>query len=78
MNIMRTHGVEAVDFELWCTAASAINACGKCVAAHEKVLREKGVGEDVILAAIRIASVIHGLATVFYAEKVAGAQPLNA
>jgi alkyl hydroperoxide reductase subunit D len=78
MNVMRTHGVDPVDFELWCTAVSAINACGKCVTAHEKTLREKGVGEDAILAAIRIASVIHGLATVFDSEKVASTQPIMA
>ena len=28
MNILRSHGVESVDFELWCPAASAINGCG--------------------------------------------------
>jgi lipoyl-dependent peroxiredoxin subunit D len=78
MNVMRTHGIAAVDFELWCTAVSAINACGKCVAAHEKVLREKGMGEEAILAAIRIASVIHGLACVFDAEKVGAQQPVTA
>ena len=53
-----------MDFELWCLAVSAINACGTCVEAHEKVLREKGVGEETILAAVRIASTIHGLAAV--------------
>ena len=78
MNVMRTHGVDPVDFELWCTAVSAINACGKCITAHEKTLREKGMGEDTILAAIRIASVIHGLATVFDTEKAASAQPVTA
>jgi alkyl hydroperoxide reductase subunit D len=35
-----------------------------CVDSHEKVLREKGVGEETILAAVRIASVIHALAAV--------------
>ena len=29
-------------FELWCLAVSAINGCGVCVDAHEKVLHEKG------------------------------------
>ncbi len=68
MNVIRSHGIEPVDFELWCTAVSAINGCGICVAAHEKVLLEKGVSEETILGAIRIASVIHGLATVLDAE----------
>jgi hypothetical protein len=32
--------------------------------AHEKVPHAKGVGEEVILAAVRIASIIHALAAV--------------
>lgn len=64
MQVIRTHGSDPVDFELWCLAVSAINGCGACVDAHEHVLREKGVGEETILAAVRIASVIHALAAV--------------
>ena len=71
MNGIRNHGVEQVDFELWCTAVSAINACGACVDSHEHVLREKGVTEAAVLAAIRIASVIHAVAVVFDTEAVA-------
>ncbi len=69
MNVLRSHGVDAVDFELWCTAVSAINGCGACVDSHERTLREKGVREESILAAVRLASVIHGLASVFEMEK---------
>ena len=68
MNVIRTHGIEPVDFELFCIAASAINGCGVCIDSHEKVVREKGTGEEVILGCVRIASVIHALATVFDAE----------
>jgi alkyl hydroperoxide reductase subunit D len=53
-----------VDFELWCLAVSAINGCAACVDAHEKVLREKGVNEESIAPAVRIAAVLHGLAAV--------------
>ena len=67
----RTHGSDPLDFELWCIAVSAINGCGACVSAHERVLREKGVGEERILAAVRIAAVIHGLAAVMDAASVA-------
>jgi len=62
MNIMRTHGADQVDFELWALVVSAINGCGKCVSSHEKILLEKGITEDLILAAVRIASVVHGTA----------------
>jgi alkyl hydroperoxide reductase subunit D len=64
MQAIRSHGSDPVDFELWCTAVSAINACKTCVASHEGVLRQKGITEETILAAIRIASVIHGAAAV--------------
>lgn len=64
MNGLRGHGVEEVDFELWSLAVSAINACGKCVGAHEKVVRDKGASEELVLAAVRVAAVIHAIGTV--------------
>jgi alkyl hydroperoxide reductase subunit D len=78
MNVIRTHGVPQVDFELWSIAVSAINGCAACVAAHERVVLEKGLTEEAILAAIRIASVIHGLAAVLDAEDAvpSAAEPL--
>src|ERR1035438_1721419 len=57
MQVIRSHGSDPVDFELWCLAVSAIHGCGVCVDAHEHVLREKGVNEETVLAAVRIASV---------------------
>lgn len=64
MNIIRSHGSDATDFELWCLAVSAINGCGACVDSHERVLREKGVSEETVLAAVRIASVVHAISKV--------------
>jgi alkyl hydroperoxide reductase subunit D len=64
MRAMLTHGVDLVDFELWCVAVSTINGCGECVAAHQKKLLDKGIKEETIMAAVRIAAVIHGLAVV--------------
>ncbi|WP_263357148.1 carboxymuconolactone decarboxylase family protein [Acidicapsa ligni] len=64
MNALRTHGADAVDFELWSLAVSAINGCGKCVDSHEKVVREKGATEELILAVVRVASVIHAIGSV--------------
>jgi alkyl hydroperoxide reductase subunit D len=71
MNGLRGHGFESVDFELWCTVVSAINACDKCVDSHERVLREKGATEELINAAIRVTSVIHAIAVVVESEKAA-------
>jgi len=62
MQAIRGHGSDPVDFELWCLAASSVTGCGACMAAHEKTLREKGVRAETVIAAVRIAAVIHGLA----------------
>ena len=51
-----------VDFELMSLAVSAINGCEVCIAAHEKTVREGGLGEDAVIDAIRIAAVIHAVA----------------
>jgi lipoyl-dependent peroxiredoxin subunit D len=68
MQGIRTHGVDHADFELWCTAVSAINNCKTCVASHEQVLREKGITEDQVAAAVRIAAVVHAAAVVMDAS----------
>lgn len=78
MNVIRTHGSDPLDFELWCVAVSAINNCQTCVASHENVIREKGMSEETIIAAVRLASVIQALATVFDAEAVVAKQPVTA
>lgn len=73
MNGLRGHGVEETDFELWCLAVSAINGCGKCVDSHEKVVRDKGATEELVLAVIRVASVIHAIGTVVDSVQAQGA-----
>jgi lipoyl-dependent peroxiredoxin subunit D len=77
MNVIRTHGIDQLDFELWCTAASAINGCGGCVDSHDKLLREKGFGEGKITAALRVAAVLHAIAVVLDTERVAARQPVS-
>jgi alkyl hydroperoxide reductase subunit D len=72
MQSIRTHGADPADFELWCLAVSAINGCQVCVDSHEHVVREKGLSEETVLAAIRIAATIHALAA------VVGSQPATA
>jgi alkyl hydroperoxide reductase subunit D len=72
MNVIRSHGIDQADFELWCVAVSAINGCAACVDAHERVVRDRGMSEETVLAAVRLASVIHGLAIVFATEGVGG------
>lgn len=68
--LTRHPGVETVDYELWCVAVSAINACGACLDGHEAALRERGVATVQIQAALRIAAVIHAAGRVLAAELV--------
>ena len=49
-------------FELFSLAVSAVNACEICVRSHEATLLEHGTTEDQIHDAVRIASVVHGVA----------------
>ncbi|MBL8602023.1 MAG: carboxymuconolactone decarboxylase family protein [Myxococcales bacterium] len=51
-----------VDFELYCLAVSAINGCEACVRSHEDVVIKGGLNEDHVQDAVRIASVMHGVA----------------
>jgi alkyl hydroperoxide reductase subunit D len=62
MQIIGKPGVDHVDFELWCLAASAITGCERCVQSHEAAVRQKGGSKEQVHEAVRIASVIHGVA----------------
>jgi lipoyl-dependent peroxiredoxin subunit D len=64
MQIIGKPGVDHLDFELWCLAASAITGCEMCVRSHEKAVRERGGTEAQVHEAVRIAAVIHGVALV--------------
>jgi len=71
MNRLAHHpGVETVDYELWCVAVSAINACGACLDSHEAELRARGVQPPQVQAALRIAAVVHAAGRVLAAEAV--------
>ena len=71
MNVIANPGVEKADFELWCTAVSAINGCGMCLDSHEAELKQHGVPAPAIQAAIRIAAVVNAVSRVFAAEAAA-------
>jgi alkyl hydroperoxide reductase subunit D len=71
MNVIANPGVERVDFELWCTAVSAINGCGACLDSHEAELRKHGVPAAQVQTALRIASVVNAVSRVIAAEAAA-------
>lgn len=68
MNILANPGAPKAEYELWCTAVSAINGCGACIDAHEKTLREHGVTNVQVQASLRIASVVNAVSRVLAAE----------
>ena len=62
MNVMANPGVDKVDFELWCTAVSAINGCGACMDSHEKVIRKHEINAQGVQSALKIGAVVHAVA----------------
>jgi alkyl hydroperoxide reductase subunit D len=68
MNVIGRPGVEKVDFELWSLAVSAVNGCGMCMESHEKVVRQAGLTQEQVQAAIRIAAVVHAVAATLEGE----------
>ena len=70
MQAIRMHGGDPVDFELACLAVSSINGCEACIASHENVVREKGLTAEAVTASVRIAAVMHAVASVLDAEGV--------
>jgi len=71
MNILGTPGAPKADFELWCTAVSAINGCGMCLDSHEAELKKQGVSAVQVHAALRIAAVVNAVSRVLQAEAAA-------
>jgi lipoyl-dependent peroxiredoxin subunit D len=68
MNVMANPGVEKADFELWCTAVSAINGCGACLDSHEQELKKHGVANTQVQAALRIGAVVNAVSRVLEAH----------
>jgi lipoyl-dependent peroxiredoxin subunit D len=68
MNVMGRPGVDKADFELWSLAVSAINGCGMCMESHEKIVRQAGLTQEQVQAAVRIAAVVHAVAATLDGE----------
>jgi alkyl hydroperoxide reductase subunit D len=71
MNVIANPGVDKADFELWCTAVSAINGCGMCLDSHEAELKKHGMPAQQIQAALRIAAVVNAVSRLLQAEAAA-------
>jgi alkyl hydroperoxide reductase subunit D len=73
MNAIGAPGVDKVDFELWSLAVSAVNGCGMCLDAHERVVRKGGLSAEQVQAALRIAAVVHAASAVLDGEDAVAA-----
>ena len=71
MNVIGNPGIDKFDFELLSLAVSVINGCGTCVIAHERQLRQHGMGREAIQSAVRIAATVHAVARAAEASKAA-------
>jgi alkyl hydroperoxide reductase subunit D len=74
MNVIAAPGTAKENFELWSLAVSAINGCGLCITAHDKVVRAAGITAEQIQAAVRIAAVVHAVAVTLEAEAAANVE----
>jgi alkyl hydroperoxide reductase subunit D len=70
MSVIGAPGVPKADFELWSLAVSAINGCGACIDAHEKVLAEAGVAQETIQTAVRFAAIVQSAAVALEAAQL--------
>lgn len=78
MNVIGAPGTAKENFELWSLAVSAINGCGMCITAHEKVVRAAGLTAEQVQAAVRIAAVVHAVAVALEAEAATATATLAA
>jgi len=62
MNRLAQPAADRGDLELFSLVVSAINGCETCVRAHEKAVLERGLTEEQVHEAVRIAATIHAAA----------------
>jgi alkyl hydroperoxide reductase subunit D len=62
MNRIAQPATNKVDFELFCLAVSAINACEACIRSHEAAVLAGGLTEDHVHDAVRIAATLQATA----------------
>jgi alkyl hydroperoxide reductase subunit D len=62
MNRLVRPATNKPDFELFSLAVSAINGCGTCMQAHERVVVQVGITEEQVHDAVRLAATIQATA----------------
>jgi alkyl hydroperoxide reductase subunit D len=77
MQVIGNPGIDKLDFELACLAASAIAGCASCTRSHEKAVRERGGTKEMVHEAVRIAAVLHAVAVTLDGLPVARNRPIS-
>jgi alkyl hydroperoxide reductase subunit D len=62
MTRMQQVATTKADFELFSIGPAALAGCEMCLAAHEAAVKKDGMSEANVHDAVRIASVLHGIA----------------
>jgi len=62
MNASRTHGHDALNYELFALGASVIGQCGSCINAHDKHVKDHGISREGVQSVVRIASYLNAAA----------------
>ena len=60
MTMMRNHGLDQKDFEIYALAVSVLFGCGMCIKSHTAKLKQEGLSTSAVQSIIRISAVIHG------------------
>ena len=64
MQYLSKFKIDKSDFEMLCLAVAIIIGCGKCINAHENILRENNISKLHIQTVARVASIINSIANV--------------
>ena len=64
MQYLSKFKIDKSDFEMLCLAVAIIIGCGKCINAHENILRENNISKLHIQTVARIASIVNSIANV--------------
>ncbi len=62
MQVIASHGISGVDFELTSIAVSAINGCEFCVKSHVAKVTKEGLSKQGVQSTIKIAAVLKAVA----------------
>ena len=64
MQYLTKFKINKTDFEMLCLAVSIIIGCGKCINAHETILRENNISKLSIQTIARVAAIINSIASI--------------